>query len=102
MQEVRLELNLLKVARVLTLYWLVSWAAIPLYFVVTTGADTVLSVQQLAALIGINILLNGSLNQFGIRGMRERATMLESELQISSELQKGTRVCLAVRLTTHG
>ena len=42
--------------------------------------------------------LNGSAHKFGIRGMRERAMMLESELQISSELQKGTEVCLTLRL----
>jgi signal transduction histidine kinase len=57
MPEMRLELNLLKVARVLSVYWIVSWAAIPLYFIVTTGGDTVLSVQHLTVLIGINAVV---------------------------------------------
>jgi signal transduction histidine kinase len=57
MPEMRLELNLLKVARVLTVYWLVSWASIPLYFIVTTGGDTVLSVPHLAVLMGISTVV---------------------------------------------
>ena len=57
MPEMRLELNLLKVARVLTVYWLVSWASIPLYFIVTTGGDTVLSSPHLAVLIGISAVV---------------------------------------------
>lgn len=54
MREMRLELSLLKVTRVLIAYWIVSWAITPLYFIATTGGDTVLSVRQLATLMGIN------------------------------------------------
>ncbi len=55
-QEMRQELSLLKVTRVLIVYWIVNWAVTPLYFMVTTGGDTVLSVRQLAILIGINTI----------------------------------------------
>jgi signal transduction histidine kinase len=56
MQGMRLELSLLKITRVLTAYWIVNWVIAPLYFMATTGGDSVLSIQQLAILIGINSL----------------------------------------------
>ena len=50
------ELSLLKIARVLTAYWIVNWAVMPLYFMVTTGGDSVLTIPQVATLIGINTI----------------------------------------------
>ena len=52
----RLELSVLKIARLLMAYWIVNWAVIPLYFMVTTGGDSVLSIPQVATLIGLNAL----------------------------------------------
>ncbi len=55
-QEMRLELSLLKVTRVLIVYWIVNWVVTPLYFMATTGGDSVLSVRQLVILIGFNTI----------------------------------------------
>ena len=42
--------------------------------------------------------MNGLLNRFGLRGMRERATMLGGDLQISSTPQHGTEICLKLEV----
>jgi signal transduction histidine kinase len=37
-------------------------------------------------------------NHFGLRGMRERAAMLEGDLQITSQPNQGVRICLKLKL----
>ena len=42
--------------------------------------------------------LNGSPDRFGLRGMQERAAMLNGTLQIISRPRQGTRICLRLEL----
>ncbi len=49
------ELSLVKISRILVLYWIVNWIVAPLYCVVVLGDFYILTIAQLATLVGIHI-----------------------------------------------
>jgi PAS domain S-box-containing protein len=68
--------------------------------VVASGSTKHLSVEIADDGRGFDTL--SSTGGFGIMAMRERAAVLDGDLEITSEPGAGTRVCLTLRLDQHG